>query len=103
MAGELITIPSDELIALADAAGRRAAQAVAADPALVREAVEAAVTKMLVEIGLGDEKAGHDVRDLRDFIDLLRWMRRRALMAVFCLAIAVASPWIVTHIRSWWH
>jgi hypothetical protein len=58
--------------------------------------VKEVVRATLRELGLGDENAANDIRDLRNLIDGWRQMRRGALQTIgrwICIAILAGGAW----------
>ncbi|MFH1157594.1 MAG: DUF6127 family protein [Pseudomonadota bacterium] len=58
---------------------------------LLEEAAEKGAEKALAKVGLGDENAGVDVRDLRDWLNACRVIKSEALKT----AVSVATKTLI--------
>ena len=71
--------------------------------AMLGRAAEAGAKKALHSVGLHDDKASHDVRDLRNLLESFRDAKREAKRAV----MRVLTTWLLTALLAgaavtWW-
>jgi Family of unknown function (DUF6127) len=100
---ETVTLRSSELLALADAAAKRAVEQVQIETAVevAQEAAREAVHELFKGLGIDDERAGYDMRDLRSLIKAIREAKRRIGWALFALVLVVCGWSLQAHIKTW--
>jgi hypothetical protein len=93
-----LTLTAAQLHAVAEEAANTAAERAKKD-AQKTIAVET-IKEVLRQLGLADAEAGYDVRELREFIQLFRTIKRRVTLAVVVIVIAVFSPFAIGWLRA---
>lgn len=91
---------NEKLLAALLAQAREEGASVATLRALIEETSETGARRALASLGLEDEHAGRDVRDLRDVIRAWRDVKRSALKAFadwllrLLLALLLVGAWV---------
>lgn len=104
LARDTVTVTAQDLRDIAREAAERAARKVREDN--VAAETRATVIAVLQELGLADAQgktaeASYDLRDLRQFIEIFRMVKKRIAIAVVVIVVALLSSFSISHLRGW--